>query len=172
MHFAGETPLAAQDAADAVRTFWDSIKANILLPLVITIDPVGLQVVEESGLVAVGYPITTTPVTTTGGNEALPLQINGLVTARTGAYSNNREVKGRIFVPRPQESNSDAGAPNTAYKTALNTAAAALIADADSTWVVWQRPGVFKGTPFPGAAIPVVSATCQSYWSHLKTRRV
>lgn len=171
MHFDGETPLAAQDAATAARTFWDGVKAVIYTGLSVQVDTVALQVVEETGTIVAAYPVTAAVVAGGGTGEALPYATQGLLRWRTGAYVNGREVRGRTFVPRPSEADNTSGFPAAAYATVLQNAGNALIASASANFGVWKKPPLPVPPGVPGQFIPVTAAQVWSNWSVLKSRR-
>lgn len=164
MNFQGTTSTNAQDAADAVRTFWlafqgsivDTAKGSVLPEVLIINDLTG----EPEGL----FNITPgDPITFTASNTMLPRQTQLLIRWRTGVYSGGREIRGRTFVPGLTEVNNDIGVPSSGIKSTAQTAAAALIADADSSL------GVYSKTH--GALAVVSAASVWAEWATLRTRR-
>lgn len=170
-HFGGETPLAAQDAATAVRAWWDAIKASIITGTTITIDTLALQVVEATGTLVAAHAVTATPVAGTGSGEVAPFATQGLVRWRTGVYQDNREIRGRTFIPRPSEADSLGGIPASGYLTLVNAASAALIAGASTEFGVWSKPHTFKGSPRVGVFVPATVGQCWNQWAVLRSRR-
>jgi hypothetical protein len=109
---------------------------------------------------------TTTPSTGVGiesGNELSPTT-QGLLRVLTTVVVGGRLLRGRIFLPGATEANSGApGTPIAAYLTDYNTAGAALIADANTEWVVWSRSHGTYGV--------ITTANMWTKWAVLRSRR-
>lgn len=166
LHFAGEDQAAAQDAYDRVRAFWSAIALQLRTGLVIDVDnavtqidlstgePTGVLTVTDAGNVAGG-----------GAAEALPPATQALVTFRTGQYVGGRAIQGRMFIPALTENVNDASGSLRGETASLITSAAQGLLDGD--------PGVglsiYSRKNFISAA--ATSATCQTKWAVLRSRR-
>lgn len=153
----------AQQAANATRTFWAAIQGNLADTLR---GQVQLEVVSFES--STGEPTSVSAVTSsqivyTASNTMLPRASQGLVRLRTGVFVAGREIRGRIFIPCLTEVANDIGVPSTSIISTVNTAAAALIADANSDLVVYSLAH--------HSSASVVSANMWSEWAQLRTRR-
>src|SRR5215211_6989394 len=139
MYFQGSDQTSAQDAADAVGAFWTAARAcyvtygtATVLPEVYSIDP-------SNGEALNVFTVTGSTRSGLSASSALPVASQGLLRLNTGAFIGGRQVKGHIFIPGATEDLNDVGVPTATYKNTLETAAAALIADADSILEVWSK---------------------------------
>lgn len=152
----------AQDAADAVQAFWTALSGRIMSSSSWAID----TAVDEMTTAGVVTGTTAVTGTLTGSGSAaghsLPPATQGLIRWRTGFFVGGREIRGRTFVPTPSENDSDFN-PASGYITTLNTAAAALIADADSQLVVWSKTNT--------STAPVNVGQAWTSWAVLRSRR-
>lgn len=163
MWFTSETGETAQEAADAVRAFWDSLKAWITDPMVMTVEP---EVVTfDVGLgIPTGVVVTSTaPVNATSGSAQAPSATQGLISWRTGVFVGSREIRGRTFVPGVPQSSLGDGLPGGAYVAALNTAAAALVADANTKLSIHS--------PSKHELAPAISGNAWGKFAVLRSRR-
>src|SRR5690349_17726483 len=110
MNFAGTTSTNAQDAADAVRTFWlamqglihDTITGRVLPEVLIINDVTG----NPEGIFSV---TPGDPVDFVAGQPILPEATQGLVRWRTGVFSGGHEIRGRTFIPGLTQNSNDQG---------------------------------------------------------------
>lgn len=162
-YFDATGPLTAQNAATAARTFWNSIRLHISNNLTITPDLAVYTLDETTGSPTGVSTVTGAAITggATADEEAWATQ--GLVEWRTGNFLTGREIRGRTFIPGVCSGDSSGGVPTGTYPTDLQTAAAALIADANSTLVVWSRKNGFFDE--------VTSSTVWNKWAVLRSRR-
>jgi len=163
MYFDGTGGLTAQHAADAVRAFWDYQKAHISNNLTMTtLGPV-YTLDDATGAPLAVTATTTTPVVGTDGSDEESWATQGLLELRTGNFISGREIRGRIFIPTPGSGQGSGGVPTAGYLSMLNAAAAALVADPNSSWEVWSRRNA--------VGVAVVSANAWSKWAVLRSRR-
>lgn len=163
MYFDGDDQTAADNAADAVDTFWaaaDGVMTD-------TIDWERLAEVEEVD-VSSGHVIgvfQTIPGAGSGasGNERLSGVMQALIRWRTGVYLGGREIRGRTFIPGMVQDSNDAGVLTGTVRDALSGYAAGLIADANSTLVCYS--------PTHSAQATVLTGTCWSEYAVLRSRR-
>jgi hypothetical protein len=159
----------AQQAATAAGTFWGAVDALMdnevtwrTEPDVPTINP---------GTGNLETVTSTTPVTGAGALSTimLPVATQGLIRWRTGIIVGDRELRGRTFVPGLGTASNDNGILLAASQTTMQTAAAALISDANSTLVVWHRPSS------PGASdgtnASVLTANVWGQFATMRSRR-
>ena len=176
---------SASQAAAAVKTFWSAHTGFLQTGNVIDVQA-GVELVDDTDGRVTGIVSTTGQTSsTTGGSEALSPATQGLIQWRTGVFTDGREIRGRTFLPAMMESLNTTGAPAASLVTAVNTAAAALIADASSTLVVWQRPRKARpqvgmpGDPWflkqqsqrVGSHANVSTGTMWAQWAVLRSRR-
>lgn len=108
---------------------------------------------------------------TAGGNgvgtatgDPLPPICQGLLRLFTSGIVNGRLLRGRIFLPGATESlTQSTGGTATTYRADYDAAAAALIADANTTWVVWSKTHGFTAA--------VGSASTWTKFASLRSRR-
>lgn len=164
MYFDNSLTLTAQDAADAVRAFWDSIKGVIKAGYTMQVESNVVHVADFTGVPTGISTVTTAPVGGTNGLEALPGATQGLLRLHTGVYYGGRELQGRIFIPGPTEDNNDVGGvPKSTYRATLDAALATLIADPDSNLFVWSRKNL--------NANGVTGGSAWTQWAVLRSRR-
>jgi hypothetical protein len=144
MHFSAfeATAAAAQDAVDAVRVFFDSVKGH--LPSIVSLQVLSdVEIVQEDN--GQLLDIVTAPVA--------PLVVNGSVAGAysapsgavihwlTNTVSNGRRVRGRTFlVPLANSQYEANGTLLATTVTSITNAAVALINDLDTALVVYGRP--------------------------------
>lgn len=138
LYFNGSAGSAAQ-ALTAAQTFWNAARAVIHVSTSIATS----GDVEEmslagavTGVVDAGDNVSTVG---TDDSDPLPPATQTIVHWRTGAYFNGRERRGRLFLPCGGESYSVAGVPGGTRKSDLQSAVNALVADANSSLVVYSR---------------------------------
>mgnify|MGYP003548401518 CR=1 FL=1 len=155
---------SGDDAAGAVEAFVEAIKGQVANDW--TASLTGVQAIIDD---ATGTLVGTTGIGggfTIGGdnsNEKSPLATQGLIQWGTGSVVSGRILRGRTFVPGVTDSVNDEGKPTSGYITALNTAAAALIADGSSVFRVWSREH--------GTSAAVTAGSCWNQFAVLRSRR-
>lgn len=121
-----------------------------------TIESTTNQLVGTTGFApAVGFG--------TNSGEVLSPATQGLLRMLTPTVFNGRLIRGRLFLPGPTESVNSVGRPAVTYRADYEAAAAALIADANTTWVVYSRAA--------GAPAAVTAANMWTEWATLRSRR-
>lgn len=156
----GDTAAAA---ASAVTTFCNAIKTKISTSISGSLDPSCYDIDITTGKPTAVTPVSGTIGGGTDAGEVLPYATQGLLRLRSGVFINGREVRGRLFLPAPTEASNSAGFPLSAYQTAIDTAAAALIADTPTHWSLWSRAHQ--------AVTGITSATTKNNWAVLTSRR-
>jgi hypothetical protein len=157
----------ANNVNTAVGAFWGAVDTHINSGVTWTTDAAVQDINVLTGQIQGLFPVT--PVTGTGAvaTEILPVVNQGLVSWRTGQFGNGRESRGRTFIPGLTEAAATLGVVTAAVKTNTDTAAAALIADANSLLAIYQRPkpGV------SGALFDVNAGTMWTKFAVLRSRR-
>lgn len=165
MYFADTgSATSAQDAVNAVQTFWSSIAANIsnLLSWEVLGD---VPIIDDSdGSLDGSWAVTNAIGAGTNAGQLLPRQANGIVRWETGVVVGGRRLRGHTFVPGPTESLNDApGVPVAGYAGALTINGNLLIGDAGNELRVWSRKN--------GTSLPATFALGLSYWATQRSRR-
>lgn len=168
--FFGEGGGTSQDAVNAVQTFWGAITGYFAENNFVEVDPVTTILNEEDGsLEGVASTSTSGPIEGNDSGDPLPVATQGLVRWFTGGVAGNRLVRGRTFLPAMVETNNTAGVPVAGFITAIETAANALISDAETQFGIWHRP---TGPALvDGSFNPVVATSCWNEWASLRSRR-
>lgn len=163
MYFNSALTFTAQDAANAVRTFWDSVKSEVKTAYTFQIETNVTEVADFTGQPIGVHGITSAAVVGTNGGDALPPATQLLIRVHTGVYYNGRELQGKVYVPGPVETSSTNGVPSSLTITTLGNAMAALIADANSELMVFSRKNL--------NANGVTSSSVWSQYAVLRSRR-
>ena len=138
-HYFNDEVGTAQTVATAAGNFWGAVDAQMdsdvnwqTIADVATVDSATGQITGSTA---------TAPVTGSGAVSAVqtPRIAQGLVRWTTGVYLNGRQIRGRTFVPGLTV-NAVAldGEVAAATQAVMNAAAAALIADANTNFVVYS----------------------------------
>jgi hypothetical protein len=167
----GGTP---QQAANAVSAFWTAVLTQIRVGYVAKTNPEVRQLNEATGALQAVIPVSQATITCNNDGALVDL-LQGVATWFTGDVADGRQIKGRTFIPGVTESvNDTAGVPTAAYISAIQTAAAALVADVSSSLQVWHRPlkDAEGNVTRPGSQHDVVSGNASPNWSYLSSRRL
>ena len=139
------TQSQAQSAVNAMRTFWDAIKANLPDEISLVVQPVVDQYDPVDGPLQGTITAATAPATVTGTSAAVYSMPAGLkVNLQTNNIRNGRRVRGSIYVvPAASAAYSSTGTITSGVRTSINTAAATMLATivaANMNIIVWGRP--------------------------------
>lgn len=162
-YFNGTGQTAANDAVAAIGTFMGVVDNHQDTALTWRTDPQVVEINVLNGQATSSY--ATTVVTSSGliNADNLPFVSQGLLQLRTGTYYNGREVRGRIFIPGLTDGANTNGTLATSVASPINGAAAALIANGATEWVVYSRAN--------RVIQPVIAASCWDQFATLRTRR-
>lgn len=163
MFFQDNGVLTAQDAATAVRTFWNSIAGEIWAGYALQVEPLVVSIDVATGQPTGGAATTTAGVVGTDGGDPLPFATQGVLQWQTGVYVGGRELRGHNFIPGPCEGRNTGGVPISLYKSNIGTAAATLIGTANAQLVLYSRT---KQT-----FNQVNSGAVWAKWGYLSSRR-
>lgn len=155
---------SSDDAASAVANFWTACGDLMSTAL-------GWQVENEVALIndATGEIVDFESVPTPGSGsgtltgQPLPFATQGFFNWRTTNIVEGRRLSGRTFIPGATENLNDAGVPNGDYIEGLATAAAGLINDANSVFMIYSPTHHTSGVATSGAVGTV--------WGVLRSRR-
>lgn len=163
MFFNSALTFTAQQAADAVRQFWQACRPVVSSLYTFQVEPQVTEVADFTGHPIGVHSVTTTQVVGAATGDTLPPANQGLVHLLTGVYYNGRALQGKIYVPGAMEANNTAGAPDPTYLTTVGNAAAAMVADVNSEPFVFSRKNL--------NANGVTGTTVWSKWAVLRSRR-
>lgn len=167
----GGSTADATDCLARFRGIFLSFAARIHITYTLTFDQTVLAIEATTGVLTASF--TAAPaaaITGSGAGDALPRQTQGLIRWGTASVINGRRVRGRLFMPGPNESDNDTGGtPTAAYSSALTTAAATILVAGATTSeaCIWHRPSGAGA----GSSPDITSATGATTWSVLKSRR-
>lgn len=161
----------AQQAATAANNFIIALLPYLTGNVNYTLDTSVATVDETNGQTSAVTTVATSTGPGTGTGDFMPPATQLLMRWRTGVFVNGREARGRTFIPGVVESNVSNGTPIGAMQTAMNTAAATLIADATSRLVVWQRSRPTDIPPFVGILRDVTTGQLWDRCAVLRSRR-
>lgn len=139
------TEVQAQNAVNHVRTFWDSIKANLPSAIALTVSPVVDLYNEVDGELVASEQAPTAPTTVLGTSSATFSMASGMkMQLNTLTIRNGRRVRGSVFiVPGAQTIYATNGSVASAVRATVNTAGNTLVSNLAAsglTLVVWSRP--------------------------------
>jgi len=139
------TAAEGQAAVNAVRAFWDGIKALLPDEITLTVSPVVDTYLDNNGNLAWSMSAATAPAAVSGTSAAVFSMATGpKVNLNTGVIRNGRRVRGSIYlVPGGGNNQASNGMCVGASKTTINAAAATLMASLQTAGLnlrVWSRP--------------------------------
>lgn len=178
----GLTQLYLDDATsgqahiDAIRTFFDAVKALLPTGTTINVPSSGDRIDEVTGDILGTWSVATTPavVTCTGAGQYAG-NAGVCIHWLTNTIVRGRRLRGRSFlVPVVATAFDTNGTPSATAMTTLTNAANALVTALGTTFQVWSRPQ--KATPehpaYTGTRGPVTSARVPDLAVSLRSRRV
>lgn len=157
------TPVGA-DLIPVVKAFWDATDDLRPTAAVATIEAEVATFNAETGALEAVASGTALSSPGASGGEYLPLANQALIRLVTNGLRNNRQVKGRIFLPAVVEGAVLNGQLDTTSRAACNAACVPLIA---AGLQVWSRPVNDAG----GEAFPVTSVAALPKMAVLRSRR-
>jgi len=163
LYFAGTNGDDADAAASAVSDYWIYMSPIISTAVSFVIEGDVAVIDEEDGTLLDSHPVSVDGGSGSASGDMLPFTTQGLQRWATGQVRGGRVVRGRTFVPGAVVGNNDSGVPDAAYVAKVIDAGNTLIADADSTLLVWTRKNQ--------SALEVTAAGCWSSWAELRSRR-
>lgn len=139
------TQTQAQTAVNAMRTFWDAVKAYMPDELVLTVQPVVDQYDPAGGTLVGTITAVTAPTAVQGTSAAVYSMASGIkANLQTNNIRNGRRVRGSIYiVPAASGAMNALGSVASATRTAINAAGATMIASlaaVNLNLIVWGRP--------------------------------
>lgn len=139
------TNTQAQAAVNAVRAFWEAIKAYLPNEVTLTVDPVVDIYDLISGQLVATTTAGTPPAVVSGTDSSnYPMGAGIKINLQTAVIRDGRRVRGAIFmVPAGGGAYSAAGLVATTPKTTIGTAGSTMrgsFATAGIEILVWSRP--------------------------------
>ena len=163
MYFEDTGTFNAQNAADAVHAWWNSVKSVMSSSYSIQVEPLVVSIDPATGQPTSSHGVTTVSVNGTNGTAPLPWSTHAVAQWHTGLYVTGRELRGHTFIPGCTEGNNVAGVPDAALVAAVNAANATLIGTITANLVVYSRT---KHT-----WNQVNTGTTWNKWGYLSSRR-
>jgi len=139
------TASQAQACVDAVRTFWDAVKAYLPDEITLTVQPTVDMYDHGQGQLLNTVTAGTAPTTVQGGSASVYSMAAGMkVSLQTASINNGRRVRGSIYiVPASSAALNTVGGVSSTVRTAVNAAATTMkgtIFSAGLNLIVWGRP--------------------------------
>ena len=138
------TAAEGQSAVNAMRAFWDAIKAFLPDEIVLNVNPTCDTYLVHNGQLAWSMTAAATPAAVSGTSATTYAMAAGLkINENTGVIQNGRRVRGSIFVVPSCGGFSSNGLVAATTKTTINTAGATFLSSLDTAglkMVVWSRP--------------------------------
>lgn len=154
----------AQDAIDAVDTFWTALSGNLTNAMTWNVEGTVARIDDVTGALNGQWAGVANAGVGGSAGEIIPRVAQGLVRWLTPNVVGGRMLRGRTFIPGVLESiNTVSGVPTAAFVTLLATAGNALIADAGNELRVWSRTH--------GVSHPATAALGWTEWASLRSRR-
>jgi hypothetical protein len=139
-YFDATSPFTAQDAADAVHAFWDTMKTQVISAYSFQVEPVVETINSTTGQPTGSVAVSSPLVTGTAGGGMIASSSQLLLRWRTGFYPYGREIRGRTFIPGLALSALGAsGRPSAGALSTMASAATAIIGWTSSNFVVYSR---------------------------------
>lgn len=162
-YFGGTNESDATSAVVAVAAFYEACKVRINSNLTWAVSGEVASIDEVTGDLVDVFSVGDSLNTGTDSNDGLPFTSQGLIRWGTSNIVSGRRLRGRTFMPGPTEGYNTAGRPTATYGSTVGPAAAALIADADTTLLVWSKTH--------GVAHEVTGYSVWNQWAELRSRR-
>lgn len=139
------TASEAQSAVNAVRTFWDAIKAHMPDDIVLTVSPVVDLYTEHDGALVASETAATPPLGVQGTASGGFSMASGMkCNLNTTTIRNGRRVRGAIYVvPAAATVYTATGSVGSTVRTPINTAGTTMMTSLNTAGldlVVYSRP--------------------------------
>lgn len=147
------SPIQQADV-NAIRTFFDVLKAAFPVGLTITVPGSGDYVSDADGKLSGTWSVGVAPAPVVGtGTGGYAGNAGAVIHWLTQIMAKNRRLRGRTFlVPLISGCYDTGGSIIDGTLTQFQTAAANLVTSANGHMLVWHRPKIQKGT---GAVLQV-----------------
>lgn len=139
------TASQAQAAANAVRAFWDGVKAYIPNEVTLQVQPTVDMYNLSTGDLVASITVTTPPAAVVGTDTGVYGMASGVkANLNTGVIRNGRRVRGAMYiVPAGNSAYTNTGVVAGVCKTQINTSGATMLGaltTAACELLVWSRP--------------------------------
>lgn len=147
-----------------VGDFWLGIADQISSTVTFSVQGAVEEIDVATGQVVGGATASDAVGVGTATGDILPPMSQGLLRLGTGYYANGRQLRGRLFIPAPVESESN-GVPSSDYRAQIVQGGNSLQSsdEANGAWVVYSRRN------HVAEYINAISAA--PFWASLRTRR-
>ena len=155
------------------RSVWNVIAAKMATGATVVYDSTCIAMEATTGVLT-GAFAGTPPANSIGaaGTSPLPAQTQGLIAWGTNSVINGRRLRGRWFIPYPDEGDNSGtpGGPSSSYTSQLNAAVTAmLVAPAGGNLpVIWHRPSPGGSN---GGHAQITGGNGRGYWVVQRKRR-
>jgi len=155
------------------RSVWNVLAAKMITAATITYDSTTIAMEATTGVLT-GAFVGTTPANSigAGGSSPLPYQTQGLIAWGTSTVIAGRRLRGRWFIPYPDEGDNSGtpGAPSSSYTSQLQAGVTAMmVAPAGGALpVIWHRPAPGGSNGGHGA---ITGGNARPYWCAQRKRR-
>jgi hypothetical protein len=133
-----------QAAVNAVRAFWEAVKAHLPDEITLTTSPVVDVYLSNNGNLAWSSTAASSPASVIGTSTVAYSMPAGMkVNLNTGVIRNGRRVRGSIFIVPAAGAQTTGGLALGTARTTVNTAGTnlmAALATAGLKLQVWSRP--------------------------------
>lgn len=165
----------AEDMVNAVRSFWQGLVTHLPNEITLTVSPVVDSYVTSTGELVTSHQSPTSPAAVTGSNTNKYMMAAGYrINVLTAGISNNRRVKGAIFVvPVGSDVYNVTGQVDSFTVGQVNTAAVAFqtaLAAINIDFGVWSRP-TSPGPSSDGEFHPTTGMVVSTKGAVLRGRR-
>lgn len=155
------------------RAVWNVLAGKIANGAIIVYDPTCIAMEDTTGTL-VGAFTGTQPANSTGigGSSPLPYQTQGLISWETNGVVNGRRLRGRWFIPFPDEADNSTtqGVPGASYTSQLTSAVSTYMSTGagGALPAIWHRPSPGGSN---GTHAAVTGGSGRAYWSVQRKRR-
>lgn len=156
--------VAAQAAVDHMRDFWTAMNSNMAAGMSWSVSG-NVDVIEAlTGNLLSSFSVTQRSGSGTAAGTIAPTSVQGLLRLRSTTFLGGRRVQGHWNIPGVVNGAiGTGGGPLAAYNTALNAAAATLVASSDPALVIWSKRN--------GSVGSALSGTAATFFAVLRSRR-
>lgn len=138
--------VAAQDAVDSTKEFWDICAEFMVNDLQFAVDGTVVTIDAASGEITGSTAATGDVGQGTSTTEMLPRADQLLIQWGTGVYVEGRQARGRTFVPALADFNNAEGVVATATLTTLTTNLEGWLAG-DPGLLIWSKKAGLSNVP-------------------------
>lgn len=170
----GGSTADATDCLARYSDFWTTLAAKIATGVVIVFDPVCEIFDSATGDLTGSFTgVQPANINSSAGSSPLPAQVQGLIAWSTPIVRNGRFLRGRTYVPLPDEGDNAGNAtPSVSYTAQLTVAVGDLLAAGSTASAphIWGRPTTVGGSN--GVSGPISAGVARNNWATQRRRAV